>query len=72
LTFAEMTSGDLLPDYGNRTAAVVDAITCSGFDEGEHGRIETSGGNLGREFQRLACLFETAGMPIYFVGCFGV
>jgi outer membrane receptor for ferrienterochelin and colicin len=49
LKFAEVTTGGLLPEFGNRTAAVVNAITRSGFDRGEHGRIESSTGNLGRE-----------------------
>jgi outer membrane receptor protein involved in Fe transport len=49
LKFAEVTTGGLLPEFGNRTAGVVNAITRSGFDRGEHGRVETSGGNLGRE-----------------------
>jgi outer membrane receptor protein involved in Fe transport len=49
MKFVEVTTGGLLPEYGNRTAAVVNTITRSGFDEGEHGRIETSVGNLGRE-----------------------
>jgi outer membrane receptor protein involved in Fe transport len=49
LKFAEVTSGGLLPEFGNRTAGVINAITRSGFDAGEHGSIETSTGNLGRE-----------------------
>lgn len=48
LKFTEITTGGLLPEFGNRTAGVVNAITRSGFDAGERGRIETSGGNLGR------------------------
>jgi type 1 fimbria pilin len=49
LKFAEVTTGGLLPEFGNRTAGIVNAITRSGFDHGERGRIETSGGSLGRE-----------------------
>lgn len=48
LKFAEITTGGLLPEFGDRTAGIVNAITRSGFDVGERGRFEASGGNLGR------------------------
>jgi outer membrane receptor for ferrienterochelin and colicin len=48
LKYAEITTGGLLPEYGNRTAGVVNAIARSGFDPGEHGRFEVTGGNLRR------------------------
>ena len=46
--YAEITAGGLLPEFGNRTAGVINAITRSGFDSGPRGRLEIAGGNLGR------------------------
>jgi hypothetical protein len=46
--YAEITTGGLLPEFGNRTAGLINAITRSGFDSGSRGRMEISGGNLGR------------------------
>jgi outer membrane receptor protein involved in Fe transport len=48
LKYVEVTTGGLLPEFGNRTAGVVNTITRSGFDADERGRIEFSGGNLRR------------------------
>ncbi len=49
VNFAEVTTGGLLPEYGNRTAGVVDAVVRSGLDEGaRRGQIELAGGNLKR------------------------
>jgi outer membrane receptor protein involved in Fe transport len=46
--YMEVTTGGLLPEFGNRTAGVINAITRSGFDAGHRGRLEVAGGNLGR------------------------
>jgi outer membrane receptor protein involved in Fe transport len=46
--YMEVTTGGLLPEFGNRTAGVINAITRSGFDAGYRGRLEVAGGNLGR------------------------
>jgi hypothetical protein len=46
--YAEVTTTGLLPEFGNRTAGVINAIARSGFDPGHRGRLEVAGGNLGR------------------------
>ncbi len=46
--YAEITTSGLLPEFGNRTAGVINAIAKSGFDPGPSGRLEMAGGNLGR------------------------
>ncbi|HEX8089922.1 MAG TPA: TonB-dependent receptor plug domain-containing protein [Blastocatellia bacterium] len=49
IKFAEVTTGGLAPEFGNRTAGVVNTLVRSGFDHGlGHGRVEASGGNLSR------------------------
>ncbi|MFP5262554.1 MAG: TonB-dependent receptor [Blastocatellia bacterium] len=49
IKFAEVTTGGLAPEFGNRTAGVVNTLVRSGFDHGMgHGRVEASGGNLSR------------------------
>jgi hypothetical protein len=46
--YAEVTTAGLLPEFGNRTAGVINAIARSGFDSGDRGRLEIAGGNLGK------------------------
>jgi hypothetical protein len=46
--YAEITTTGLLPEFGNRTAGVINGVAKSGFDAGHRGRVEIAGGNLGR------------------------
>lgn len=47
--FAEVTTGGLLAEYGNRTAGVVNVMSRSGFDrKTRYGDVELAGGSFGR------------------------
>jgi hypothetical protein len=49
IKFAEVTTGGLSTEFGNRTAGIVNTLVRSGFDHGYgKGQIELSGGNLSR------------------------
>src|SRR3989442_6722786 len=49
IKFAEVTTGGLSAEFGNRTAGIVNTLVRSGFDHGYgRGEVELSGGNLSR------------------------
>jgi TonB-dependent receptor-like protein/carboxypeptidase family protein len=49
IKFAEVTTGGLSAEFGNRTAGVVNTLVRSGFDHGYgRGEVELSAGNLSR------------------------
>src|SRR5258707_827826 len=49
IKFAEVTTGGLSAEFGNRTAGVVNTLVRSGFDHGYgRGEVEVSEGNLSR------------------------
>lgn len=73
IKYAEVTTGGLLAEYGNRTAGVVNVISRSGFDHRTpHGELEVAGGSLdrgslfgslgSRKREKLALYVQAAGL----------